>query len=173
MNFTDPADMQNLLYVSFLSNNSVSVDPEEFRELTSSEKISKEMIRKLDKESRIMSLFQKKSDESFEKSDVSFSDLVSSLIAGGTDISYLMNASLCDLPVLIEAVEKKKREKMESCRLWTYLTILPHVDGKKLKSPVDFFPFPWESEEQKEKAKKEMERIEAEFLEFMKTGKYK
>ena len=54
---------------------------------------------------------------------------------------------LCDLPLLINAYDQKKKEQMESSRLWTYLTILPHIESKKIKSPVDLFPFPWEIEE--------------------------
>ena len=43
------------------------------------------------------------------------------------------------------------RDRLTEERLWTYLTILPHV-GKKLGSPQKMLPFEWEKNENKRKA---------------------
>lgn len=56
------------------------------------------------------------------------------------------------MPLFIAAYQTNRKELMESDRLWTYLTILPHVDGKKLPSARDLYPFPWEEEEMMEEA---------------------
>ena len=60
--------------------------------------------------------------------------IVSTLVMSGLDAYYAFNEmELCDLPLYIEAYEKKRKEDMESARIWTYLTILPHIDARKMK----------------------------------------
>ena len=41
---------------------------------------------------------------------------------------------------------------MENDRFWTYLTVLPHVDSKKLKEPSDLIEFTWEKDNRKRTA---------------------
>ena len=78
---------------------------------------------------------------------------------------------LCDLPLYIKAYEKKRKEEMESGRMWTYLTILPHIDARKMKNGVkDLILFPWEEAERE--AEKEINEIEVEYFEeLLKRGK--
>ena len=87
----------------------------------------------------------------------------------GLDAHYALNEmELCDLPLFLEAYERKKKEQMEESRMWTYLTILPHIDAKKMENGAkDLITFPWE--EKKEAT--EISDIEAQrFEEFMKNG---
>ena len=56
---------------------------------------------------------------------------------------------------------------MESARLWTYISILPYIDGKKISSPRELYPFPWEMEELKRKARKEIEENEEQLRKFL------
>ena len=46
---------------------------------------------------------------------------------------------------------------MEEQRLWTFISILPHVDSKKLKTPADLYPFPWELKEKEIEREKHVE----------------
>ena len=48
---------------------------------------------------------------------------------------------LFEISDYLKAIDDFKKEKMESERLWTFYTILPHIDQKKVKSPQDMFPF--------------------------------
>ena len=74
---------------------------------------------------------------------------------------------ISDIPVFIEAYEKKKREEMEASRLWTFLSVAPHIDTKKIRSVEDFFLFPWEIEGKKKKAEAEMNANTELFGRFM------
>lgn len=62
-------------------------------------------------------------------------NIVSTLIMSGLDATYaLEEMELCDLPMYIEAYERKRKEEMEASRLWTFFTMLPHIDSKKMKT---------------------------------------
>lgn len=50
----------------------------------------------------------------------------------------------------------RKRSQMEESRFWTWLTVLPHVDGKKIDSPEKLIPFSWETDEKSVKIKEQM-----------------
>lgn len=94
-------------------------------------------------------------------------DIAYDLIAKGVDATYVMNdLSIVDLPYLAEALSRKEKQEMESQRLWTYLSILPHVDSSKLKSPTDLLPFPWDiDQEALEKEKQEAFQMFNQFTE--------
>jgi hypothetical protein len=54
-------------------------------------------------------------------------------------------------------MEEKTKADMVEKRFWTYMQILPHIDGKKIKSPEKLLPFPWEKEQQKQESIRFME----------------
>lgn len=76
---------------------------------------------------------------------------------------------LCDLPLFIEANEKLTKEKLESDRLWTFMTLLPHLT-KKLETPSDLYPFPWEVDQIKQEAKKAIEDHSERLESFLSSG---
>lgn len=92
---------------------------------------------------------QRESKKGASQEEQTIGELAYSLIAKGIDAHYIMNElSIIDLPYLIEAISRTKLKDMESQRLWTYLSILPHVDSSKLKSPKDIMPFPWDIDQE-------------------------
>ena len=101
------------------------------------------------------------SEESSPKEDkiVYLSSVIPLLVADcGLDINYVMDdMNYNDAELYIRSSIVRKREQLENDRFWTYLTILPQVDGKKLKSPKDLIEFTWEKNERVEEAKKKME----------------
>lgn len=179
MDYSSEEDMEALLYCSVLScNRGTLYTLEEFRHMMQNEKLVKQMVQTLARESTVMEQFRQEKGTSQEaKQDPGeepgfIKDIISTLIMSGLDATYVMDEmKLCDLPLFISAYEKKRKEQMESDRLWTYLNILPHVDGKKLPSARELYPFPWEMEEMKEKADKAI-REDSEKLEmFFNQGK--
>ena len=164
MDYSDKDDIDSLLYTTTIcSNEDKMYTLEVFKNTLSNEKIAREMVMTLERETAVLSQFQKKQDASGtdagESNPGMIGELVSTLIMSGLDAHYaLEEMELCDLPLYIEAYERKKKEQMESDRLWTYLNILPHVDGKKLPSARDLYSFPWEEMEDM----KESERALAE-----------
>ena len=167
IDYTDESDLKAMLYCVVLCNNSVQFTYEEFLNLN--EKLFAEMIKEFEKNSKILAQFQSESKSNNDNVKPSFlGDLVAMLILEGIDADYALNEmQLSDLTMYIEAYERKKKEQMESSRLWTYFSILPHVDGKKLKSPVDLYPFPWELEGIEERAKEALTKGETTLDKFL------
>ena len=174
INYADQEDIEALLYTTTICKDGGMYTFELFRETLVNKKLVQEMAYVLDRESAVLSQFQKK----VAASDISNSEgspdyvgaIVSILIMAGLDAHYALNEmELCDLPLFLEAYERKKKEQMEESRMWTYLTILPHTDAKKMENGAkDLITFPWE--EKKEAT--EISDIEAQrFEEFMKKGK--
>lgn len=97
--------------------------------------------------------------ETVEKTKQTITDIVAYLITScGIDPHYVMyEMELWEIEPYMKCAERKKKEELESERLWTYLNISPHIDTKKCKSPEKLIPFPWEKEEQKIKQNQELE----------------
>lgn len=177
MNYEDKEDLTVLIYCSVLSNDAdMTYTLEEFRHVVQNEKLMREMSQKLSRESLVMAQFRTPDDtETDEDNSGEYSgrigDIVSALIMSGLNAGYAMDEmELCDLPMFIRAYEQKKKEQLEKDRLWTYLSILPHVDGKKLPSAMELYPFPWESEEMEKRAEQALQADAGRFEEFMTKG---
>ena len=60
---------------------------------------------------------------------------------------YLLErAELWELTIYIEATQRKRQQRLERERLWTYMGLLPHIDSKQIKRPEDLLPFAWDAE---------------------------
>lgn len=111
------------------------------------------------------------SDQEDEKPTF-ISDIAARLIiTGGMDASYVMNEmAIEDIGIFAKAMGEHIRQDAESHRLWTYLTVYPHVSREtargKMRSPQTFYPFPWEVEEKISKAPAEIEKLRASEAEF-------
>ena len=171
IDFSNEKDLMSLLYCVVLSNNDEAFTYDEFLGICENKKLFKKMMLAFEKESKAISQFQKKTEKETVETDQEpafIKDLVSMLILEGLDIDYVLNRmSINDISMYVEAYERKKKETLESQRLWTYISILPHIDGKKIKSPQDLYPFPWEMEEIKEREEREFEEGEKMFKRFM------
>lgn len=178
MDYSNEKDMEALLYCSVLccNTNEKMYTLDEFRHTMQNEKLVRQMAAALARESTVMNQFRQADTEggvaNHEVTPGYMKDIVSTLIMSGMNAGYVMDEmDLCDLPVFIEAYERKRKEEMESARLWTYLNILPHVDGKKLPSARDLYPFPWEEEEIREKAEKAIQEDSEKLEAFFEQGK--
>lgn len=85
--------------------------------------------------------------------------LVNRLIATRrVEQSYILNDMwIWELNDILKASEDAVKEEMEEKRYWAFLTIMPHVDSKKINKPQDLITFAWEAE-----------KIEADRLEQLK-----
>lgn len=60
---------------------------------------------------------------------------------------YLLErAELWELTIYIEATQRKRQQRLERERLWSYMGLLPHIDSKQIKRPEDLIPFSWDEE---------------------------
>lgn len=175
MDYTDKDDVETLLYTTTICNNEgLLYTYDIFRGTLNNGELVREIISKLERETAVLSQFQKKQEganiDNTEGSPEMTSSIISTLIMSGLNAHYAMNEmELCDLPLYIEAYERKRKEEMESARMWTYLTILPHIDAKKMENGAkDLITFPWEEPEiEKEIKDTEIERFEL----FMQKGR--
>ncbi len=173
LDYNNQDDVDTLLYCCALSTGS-SIPFDIFKIVLKNKQKREEMLQGLAMANSVTSLFSPKEEKTGEHRPQWVKDLVATLISEGIDVSYLLNEiELSELPLLIKGVELKRMNRMESERLWTFFTISPHIDIKKgkIKSPEDMFPFPWESEQRKKKAEKEIAENKAEFEAFM-SGKF-
>ena len=70
------------------------------------------------------------------------------IIEGGISPDYVMDRlELWELPALLQALEGHKREGLEYTRLFTWLSMLPHLAQDAAESPAKILPFPWDEAE--------------------------
>ena len=73
-------------------------------------------------------------------------DVVTELLTEGVvPADYLLErAELWELTIYIDATQRKRQQRLERERLWSYMGLLPHIDSKKIKRPEDLIPFSWD-----------------------------
>lgn len=174
MDYANRDDITALLYTAYIAEHGGNYTQEVFNQVLMDEKTFAAMASEIGKVMEIMSQFSKKDDSSVSTSSstpTTIGSIVSALIMSGLDAHYALNEmELQDLPLYIEAYENKRKEEMEGERMWTYLTIFPHIDTKYMENGAkDLITFPWE---QKPKVETEISDEEiARFEEFSKKGK--
>ncbi len=164
--YTNETDLKGFLYCLVLMNNPETFTYEEFTSLLETEKISGIIVKQFEKHCKVMAQFSQVTDgenkgtkeEAGEPTYIK--DIVSCLILEGLNPFYVMNElQVSDLSMFLAAYKRKKQSQMEEKRLWTFLTCAPHIDLKKVKNAVDFYPLPWE-----------LEQLEKERQEFIKAN---
>lgn len=177
MDYTDKEDIESLLYVMYITGDKSGYTFEVFRQVLTDERFMNTMSSDLGKVMEIVAQFQRKPATSdignSEGSPENIGKIVSTLIMAGLDAHYALNEmELCDLPLYLEVYEQKKKEQMEESRMWTYFTMLPHIDARKMKNGArDLITFPWEEEEMRKEAERAIKEDAGRFEEFMKTKK--
>lgn len=70
------------------------------------------------------------------------------VVDGGLSPSYVMDKmELWEMPAFLDALDRKKREALEHQRLFTWMTMMPHLSSNSVGSPEELLPFPWEQAE--------------------------
>lgn len=176
MDYRDPEDIEALLYTLVLAGGKACTF-EVFKGVLSQEKIAREIMAALHRESAVLAQFQKSREKEAGEGPAgepgTVSDIVATLVIAGLDAHYALNEmELCDLALYVRAFDRREREKMESARFWTYTTMLPHIDARKMKNGArDLVVFPWEEEEARREAERSLREDLGRFEEFMKTKK--
>lgn len=102
-----------------------------------------------------------KANKHQEKKSVYMKDLVPILILDcGLNPEYVLNdLSYTDIDMYFKYREDKHKNDLEEKRLFTFLTVLPHIDGKKIRTPQKFYSFPWEKEKNKKRELENMKKV--------------
>lgn len=175
LDYSNTEEVLKLLYCIVLAGSQEVFTFESFCEIAEHEKQLGAMLKELEKYNRMLDQFTdaslaEKTDEG-EHQVRSMKELAGMLIMAGIDPHYVMNEmELSDIPVLVKALERKKREDMEASRFWTFLTVAPHIDTKKVRGAEAYFPFPWEIEKQKKEAAEAIIRDQEMAEHFFKEG---
>lgn len=146
IDITSESDIETLLYCT----SEMSVPFNTYKGTFDSPKVLKKKISELVSYMEVYSQFIPKEESKGEGCYIK--DVASTLIASGIGPHFVFEElELQDLPIITKAIEERKKEDMESKRLFTYLTILPHIDASKLPNGAkDLLPFPWDEEIKKE-----------------------
>ena len=88
-------------------------------------------------------------EETDEDTSPDFTSIAGMLVVdGGLSPSYVMDTmELWELPAFLDALDRKKKEHLEHQRLFTWMTMMPHLSSDSVGSPEELLPFPWEQAE--------------------------
>ena len=165
----DDGDSLQLAYCSLVANNDLTITFETFLKMIESQKIADWLIKEMDKISKFQEQLQyvKKNkieqlnegaEEELVSTDMTVSDFASALIINyGMDPHYVnYDMALYEMEDYFYAAEMKRRADLEEKRIFTYLSMLPHLDPKKKTKPEDILPFPWETKSRKANAENDL-----------------
>lgn len=162
--FTDE-DIAILMYCIFCTSNDIDMKYTTFCNLMENEQIALWMANKYKDLLDVLKQFpQKENTEPAQKKDeeeekvMTMTDLATSLIIDyHMDAHYVMyEMGIWEIEPLYETCDAMVKRRYEEERLWAYIDAMPHIDSKKVKGPSDLLPFPWEKEEKKKRAEKNL-----------------
>lgn len=169
-------DLFELLYCCVVtSNGSLMMTLPVFKTFIADKKVSKWINREYEKMMSFNGQLKTKSvDEEYEKKDkkeegeeLTMTDVAAALIVRhGVDAHYVMyEMDLWEIQPYLNAADIQRKSDLITQRFWTYLTLSPNINTKKVKSPEELVPFDWEKKENK--AQKDLEENGAAAFAFL------
>lgn len=169
---TTEEDALALLYACFITSNSVTATLSTFKILYNDEKFQKWINNAFGEAMAMHQQFNLDRDDEPEENEddggsrtedtrkATITDIAAYLVANsGLSAEYIMNEmQLFEIKAYVKAIDNKEKSRLLEQRLWTYLTIAPHIDCKKIKSPQKLLPFEWENDEIKQREMDELRR---------------
>ena len=179
-------DIINILYAMYVVTNDTNITLDLFKSLLENKNVAKAMMSEYNRickyleqmhlDNQISNYNQGKAAE--EGEDITVTQLASALIIQHhMDANYVMyKMEIWEIIPYFQVADNVRKMDLVDKRFWTYLQIMPHVDTKKLKSPEQLFKFNWETAENNEKLKKDLdEKTQAikQFFEHQRKAKAK
>lgn len=165
---TDEKEADVLAYSLLVANSEEEFSYSTYQNL--SKKVKAQALKRIVSALSFLDQFSEKGKKTDESEPVYMGELAATLIMNGMDARYvLFEMGLFEIKDYLAAIDTKIKNKFENSRLWTFCTILPHVDAKKIKSPKDLFLFPWEVEEEEKARAEELEKGIEIFEKFMRS----
>lgn len=164
-------DVVALLYCTFYVSNDMQIRFETFVGMLENEQVAKWAVGKYKDLLDVIQQFKSNeaTDEptSGETSVMTMTDMATSLIVDyHLDAHYVMyEMSLWEIEPMYRACDSMVKRRYEEERLWAYIDVMPHIDGKKVKGPSDLLPFPWEKK--KESIEEKLEKNTAAAVAFL------
>lgn len=152
----DSEDALELMYCCVVANNpSLLMTYDVFKVFIQDKKVSRWIEKEYERISKFNSQIKAKEQDTDKKEDdeeeITITDIASALIVRyGIDPHYVMfEMELWEIQPYLNQADIQRKADLVTQRFWTYLTIAPHIDGKKIKSPEDLVPFEWEKKSNK------------------------
>ncbi len=171
IDFNDEDDIRKALYCASVVYSETPYTYTEFLTVMENKRISRGYVKSLTRYNEYVAQFvtataDRGADQGSGTSESTrIGEVAANLIVHGLDAHFVLDEmTIGDIPMYIHAMNEKIQREEESRRLWTYLSVLPHVGSKKLKSPQKLYEFPWERHEM---TLSEREKAKREFLDFM------
>lgn len=168
---TTEEDCLYMLYSCFIASNDQVVSFNTFKILYGDESFSKWINKAFGEAMEFYRQFNRDDEEdtdtdeggSIDQADVkkaTITSVASYLIAANhMSADYVTNQmELFEMKSYLKAIDNAEKQRLIEERLWCYLTIAPHVDTRKIKSPQKLLPFEWEEAEIK---KRELDELRA------------
>lgn len=163
---SDEETVLTLMYAMVSENNDEVMTFGQFKSILDMGKIGIKVQRAVSDEMAYIDQFKEEVSDKEEKAPY-MGDLAALLITFGLDAHFVLyEMKLFEIGDYLKAIDEHKKEQMERDRLWTFYTILPHIDQKKIKSPQDLMPFPWEREQLEKDALEQLEKDKDMFNKF-------
>jgi len=157
LSILDEEDAVTLLYCLQRCEEGGSVLPiDVWKQVLESESVKGELYARLERTLEAMIPLSFTSSEGATSAEVEdngdapdFTSIAGMLVVeGGLSPSYVMDTmELWELPAFLDALDRKKREALEHQRLFTWMTMMPHLSSDSVGSPEELLPFPWEQAE--------------------------
>ncbi|WP_455107145.1 hypothetical protein [Porphyromonas sp.] len=155
LSIIDEEDAVTLLYCLQRCEEGGSVLPfDVWKQVLESEAVKSELYARLERTLEAMiplSLPEgtAPTEETDEATSPDFTAIAGMLVVdGGLSPSYVMDTmELWEIPALLDALDRKKKEHLEHQRLFTWMTMMPHLSSDSVGSPEELLPFPWEQAE--------------------------
>lgn len=175
-------DVGYMMYAALVANTDIVLTYRGFLQLMKDKKVEKWLEYSFSEISKYNEQFKGlkdehkvETDESGNTSHAYVTRLAAMLIVNyGLSPDYVMDKmELWELNEYFKAAEEKHKVELVEQRLWTYLTIAPNINTKKISSPEKLLPFEWEKESKKEKAMRELEENKDKIIAFFKRQQEK
>lgn len=159
-------DLVPFMYCTIVSSNEFNYTYDTFLEMCKNQKVATFLTKEYEKLFNIISQFNtnersqedEQPQDSGDTQNPKMTDFCAMLIVNvGLDPEYVYDKmQLWEINLYMERYEEKEKTRLEEQRLWTYLTIMPHLDNKKKPKPEDLIKFPWEEKIKKAKAEEDL-----------------
>lgn len=157
-------DLPMLIYTTFYCSNDLDIKYETFLGIMQNEQIANWALSKYTDMLDVVKQFSKDVDATAAsgETEATMTDMANSLIINyGVDPHYVMyEMNTWEIEEMYRVVETKIQSHYEEQRLWTFLQVLPQIDGKKVNKPEKLLPFPWEAEAKKKKVEEDLKNNE-------------
>ena len=180
LDYNNNDDIMKLLYCIIICNNDITILYDEFIEISkNAPQLFKQIYTELNHYINFISQFYNDNNNNNNNNtdnnnnNIYYKDIVANLIVNvGINAHYVMNEmNINELYMYYNAYNNKIKEKLEEKRLFTFLSMLPHIDGKKINNPRMIYPFEWEIEKENKEFQKNEKEIKTNFSEIMEEGK--